>query len=210
MLTNQRKMKTRKLCQLALTSFAVVSFSVAIQAQPAGRGMPVEARESIHTLFNQHEQIVRKLTLTDTGYVAITTSTNATVAAALQKHVRQMSDRLKAGLMVRRWDPAFTEYAAHYEAIEHQFEAIDGGIQATVSGKNANAVKVAQNHARVIVDFAAHGWEAHDRSHPAALTAQADDQAAAEKSASPRACCLSNPAPGAPATAPGGSSCCRD
>lgn len=210
MLTNQRKMKTRKLFQLAVTSFAAVSFSVAIQAQPAGRGMPAESREAIHTLFNQHQQIVRKLTLTDTGYVATTTSTNAAVAAALQKHVRQMSDRLKSGLMVRRWDPAFAEYAAHYDGIGHQFEAIDGGIRATVTGRNAEAIKVAQNHAQVIVDFAAHGWEAHDRSHPAALTAKADDPAPAEKSAPSRACCLSKPAAGTQADTACGAGCCRN
>lgn len=210
MLTSQPKMKTRKLLRLALTSFAVVSFTVVVHAQPAGRGMPAEAREAIHTLFNQHEQIVRKLTLTDTGYVATTTSTNAAVAAALQKHVRQMSDRLKSGLMVRRWDPAFAEYAAHYDQIEHQFETMDGGIRATVSGKNAEAIKVAQNHAQVIVDFAAHGWEAHDRSHPAALTARADNQESAAKSGPAHACCSSKPATGASAAAQCGSGCCRD
>lgn len=203
-------MKTTNFFRLALTSFAAVNFSVSLHAQPAGRSLPFEAREAIHTLFNQHEQIVRKLTLTDAGYVATTTSTNAALAAALQKHVRQMSDRLKSGLMVRRWDPAFAEYAAHYDAIEHRFETIDGGIRATVTGRNAEAIKVAQNHAQVIVDFAAHGWEAHDRSHPAALTAKANDPAPAEKSAPPRACCLSTAAKGDPATAACGVGCGRN
>ena len=210
MLSHQLKMKTTKFIRLAVTSFAAVSFSAVVHAQPAGHGMPAETREAVHTLFNQHEQIIRKLTLTDTGYVAVTTSTNATVAAALQKHVRQMSDRLKSGLMVRRWDPAFAEYAAHYDQIEHQFETIHGGIRATVSGKNAEAIKVAQNHAQVIVDFAAHGWEAHDRAHPAALTAKSDHQDTAEKSAPARVCCSSKPATGAPAAAQCGSACCRD
>jgi len=203
-------MKTTKCIRLALTSCAAVSVAFSIHAQPTGQGMPVEAREAIHTLFNQHEQIVRKLTLTDTGYVATTTSTNAAVAAALKKHVGQMSDRLKSGLMVRRWDPAFSEYAAHYDQIEHQFEAVDGGIRATVTGRNAGAIKVAQNHAEVIVDFAAHGWEAHDRSHPAALTAKVDDPAPAEKSAPSRACCLSKPAAGAAADTACGTGCCRN
>lgn len=203
-------MKTRKLIQLAARSLAVVSFAVTLHAQPAGRGLPAEAREAIHTLLNQHEQIVRKLTLTDTGYQALTTSTNPAVAAALKKHVGQMSDRLKAGLMIRRWDPAFAEYVAHYDEIEHQFEAVDGGIRATVTGKNAGAIKVAQNHAQVIVEFAAHGWEAHDRSHPAALTAQADDPVSSEKAVAPRACCLSAPVASASSATQCGSGCCRN
>ena len=63
---------------------------------------------------------------------------------------------------------------------------------------------------QVIVDFAAHGWVAHDRSHPTALTAKADDQAPAEESVPPRACCLSNPAAGVQATTSCGTGCCRN
>ena len=134
---------------------------------PAGHGMPAEAREQIHTLFENHDKIRREVTKTEDGYVAVTESDDAGVAKALQKHVAQMEERLESGLMVRRWDPAFEQYVSHYKAMEHTFEATDKGVRMVVKGRTALAAKVAQNHAAVISDFVAHGWTEHDVKHPA-------------------------------------------
>lgn len=136
-------------------------------------GMPPEARNNIHQLFNQHAAITRTVTLTQDGYVAVTESTDPKVVAALRGHVQQMSDRLKSGLMVRRHDPAFVEYAAHYGNITHTVQPTATGLKVTVTGKTPDAVKVAQNHASVVTDFASHGWAGHDRDHAKALTAAA-------------------------------------
>ena len=146
----------------------------------SAQGMPPESRENIHLLFDQHAQIERVVTLTKTGYTAATTSTNPAVVRALQAHVKQMGKRLEDGLMVRRWDPAFAEYVNAYSDMEHTFTKTPDGIKATVTGKTPEAILIAQNHAQVIADFAAHGWAAHDRSHPAVLGASN------EESASPR------------------------
>jgi hypothetical protein len=198
-------MKTRKFIQIAAASFLTVGFTVTVHSQPAGRGLPPAARDHIHTLLNQHGQIVRRLSLNDEGYVATTTSTNPVVATALRKHVAEMGDRLKSGLMVRRWDPAFAEYAAYYDQIDHQFEAIEGGLRATVRGRNPEAVKVAQNHARVIVDFATNGWEGHDRSHAAAL----DPASTAAATSAPAAGAAGKGDVAASAHPGCGSCCCR-
>jgi len=136
-------------------------------SQSHAQGMPPEAREKIHHLFDNHTKVKRTVTVTDTGYTALTESDDAATAAALKAHVKQMSARLKSGLMVRRWDPAFAEYAEHYDEMEHRYEPTDKGMKATVTGKTPLAIKIAQNHAKVISDFAAKGWEAHDRNHPA-------------------------------------------
>ena len=180
-------MKTMKFIPLAAALLIAAGLSLTSLAQPEGRGMPPEARRAIHTLFNNHEQIAREVTLTDDGYTATTTSTNPVVAAALKKHVGQMAGRLKSGLMVRRWDPAFAEYVAHYDDMVHKLEPTADGMRATVTGKNANAIKVAQNHAKVIADFAANGWEGHDRSHPAALTGKTATIVAEPQE---KACCM--------------------
>jgi hypothetical protein len=132
------------------------------------QGMPPEAREKIHHLFDHHMKLKRTVTVTDTGYTALTESNDAATAAALKAHVKQMSARLKSGLMVRRWDPAFAEYVEHYDEMEHRYEPTDKGMKATVTGKTALGIKIAQNHAKAVSDFAAHGWEAHDRTHAAA------------------------------------------
>ena len=133
--------------------------------QGGGRGMPAEAQEQIHALFDNHAKIHRDLKLTTTGYTATTESDDPKVAAALQKHVKQMLDRLKSGLSVRRWDPAFAEYCDHYDEMDHQFTATAKGVRMTVTGKNAAAIKIAQNHAKVVSAFAAHGWSEHDKKH---------------------------------------------
>lgn len=138
-------------------------------AQPEGRGLPQEARAQIQTLFSNHSAIRRQVKLTPTGYTAITESDDPQVAAALKTHVKQMSARLAQGLAVRRWDPAFAEYADHYADLTHEFTETDKGVRMTVNGRTAAAVKVAQNHAGVVSAFASSGWPEHDRRHaPAA------------------------------------------
>ena len=150
----------------SLTVFAIVSgLSTSCAQQGGGRGMPAEAQEQIHSLFDNHAKIRRDLNLTATGYTATTESDDPKVAAALQKHVKQMQDRLKSGLSVRRWDPAFAEYCDHYDEMDHQFTSTVKGVRMTVTGRNAAAIKIAQNHAKVVSAFAAHGWSEHDKKH---------------------------------------------
>ena len=158
------------------------------------QGMPPEARRNIHLLFNQHEAVRRTVTMTPNGYVALTESDDSKVAAALKAHVRQMEERLEAGLMVRRHDPAFVEFAEYYDKIHHVIEPTEKGLKVTVTGETASAVKVAQNHATVVTDFATNGWEGHDRDHAAALktgapAGDASGLAPALEVKSTRACC---------------------
>lgn len=155
--------------KLFLSGFAavsVLSLAACVQAgPPAGRGMPEDAREQIHTLFDNHTKFQRKVTKTEDGYVAVTESDDKKLVKALQTHVEQMSKRLESGLMVRRWDPAFEEYVNHYDEMEHQFEKTDKGVRMTVKGRTEEAAKIARNHASVISAFLAHGWEEHDKTH---------------------------------------------
>lgn len=144
---------------------AAMAFSSSCAQQVGGRGLPPEAREQIHALFDAHAKIRRDLKLTADGYMALTESDDPKVAAALKKHVGQMQARLGEGLSVRRWDPAFAEYCDHYGELEHQFTTTDKGVRMTVKGRTANAVKIAQNHAKVVSAFAAHGWSEHDKKH---------------------------------------------
>lgn len=170
---------------------SVAGFSTAI-----AQGMPPEARQNIHLLFNRHEAVTRTVTMTKEGYISLTESADPKVAAALKEHVRQMEERLKGGLMVRRHDPAFAEFAKHYEDISHTVEPTEKGMKVTVTGKTPAAIKVAQNHANVVTDFATNGWEAHDRDHATVLGAQgaaapAPRELSTPSEKSPPACCAS-------------------
>lgn len=172
----------------------VVAASAALAASATAQGMPPEARQNIHLLFNQHAAVTRTVTMTQDGYVALTESDNPKVAAALKGHVRQMEERLRRGLMVRRHDPAFVEFARHYDDISHVMELTEKGLKMTVTGKTPAAIKVAQNHANVVTDFATNGWEAHDRDHAAALKSGAESASSAKELSGPAkksapACC---------------------
>lgn len=160
-------------CKSILTTAALCSLTaVVIAFQPTearAQGMPVEARKNIHELFNNHDKVTRKLEITDKGYTATTTTDDPALAKVLQTHVKQMETRLEEGYFIRRWDPAFAEYGEHYDDIQFRAELIEHGIKVIAVGKTDEAVKVAQNHAKVINQFVENGWTAHDASHPAIL-----------------------------------------
>ncbi len=135
--------------------------------QPAtAQGMSAEIRNNIHTLFSQHTKVTRKVTLTESGYIAVTEAQDPKLAAVLKKHVQQMSARLGSGRMIRGWDPAFREMVQHYPDITHQLETTPMGLKITVTGKTPAAIKVAQNHANIVSRFAQKGWAEHDIRHP--------------------------------------------
>ena len=134
-----------------------------------GQPMPAESRDAIHTLLNNHEKLTRTVTLTDDGYVAVTESNDPELAKVLRAHIAQMEARLKEGLMVRRWDPAFVEVVAHFDQMETRMEPTEKGLKMTVKGKTPEAVKVAQNHAGIVTDFVNSGWDGHNREHKMVL-----------------------------------------
>jgi len=148
------------------------------------QGMPKELHDNIHSLFDNHAKFTRKVEMTEKGYVAITESTDPKLAKILREHVSQMRERLQSGRMVRRWDPAFPEFIAHYDDITHRVDATKNGLKITVTGKTPDAIKVAKNHAKIVSDFAKNGWKAHDAYHPVALQpAAGTPQAKLEKPA---------------------------
>ena len=133
-----------------------------------GGGGPGGFQEAIHTLFDNHTQIRRSVELTATGYKSRTVSDNPEIARTLQKHVREMRERLGSGRMVRRWDPAFAELVEHYQEIDHEFKEVDGGVEMIASGRTPEAIKVAQNHARIVSGFVEKGpAQMHEKHAPA-------------------------------------------
>lgn len=142
---------------------------------PGGGGMG-GFQGAIHKLFDNHTKIKRTVEMTDTGYKARTVSDDPEIAKTLQKHVKEMRERIGAGMMIRRWDPAFAELVEHYKEIDHEFQEVDGGVEMIAKGKTPEAIKVAKNHARIVSDFVAKGPVQMHESHPTAL---GNDKAAA-------------------------------
>lgn len=148
--------------------FHLLSTSETCFAGPENRGgLSAEARESIHTLFENHARIRREVKEREDGYEAVTESDDPAVAKVLVQHVRQMEARLESGLSVRRWDPAFAEYCDHYGEMDHRFETTGKGVRMIVTAKDPKVARIAKNHAKVVSKFASEGWSEHGREHPA-------------------------------------------
>jgi hypothetical protein len=152
-----------------LALITAVAFTLTLRA-PA-QGLPAEAREEIQSLFAGHARITRHVVETPDGYTATTESDDPALARILQSHVQRMEARLKDGLKVRRWDPAFAEYVEHYDEMTHAITATGKGLKITVTGRNPTAIAVARNHAKVVSGFVTDGDAAHHRQHPAVANA---------------------------------------
>lgn len=164
-----------------LACVLVAALSLNLSAQ--GQGMPPEAREEIQSLFAGHARITRNVVETPEGYTATTESDDPALARILQSHVQRMEARLKDGLMVRRWDPAFAEYVEHYDEMTHAMTPTEKGMKITVTGRNPTAIAVARNHAKVVSGFVTDGDAAHHRKHPAVADAAPAVKPAEEKAA---------------------------
>ena len=172
-------MKVPFLLVLGLSSFAL---SLApLQAAPGegkgsgkGRGKGAGHGQAfqgiVHRLFSAHERIDRSVELTPSGNRAVTTSRDPEVAGWLRTHVSQMEARLKGGMGVRRWDPAFAEFADHYDDLVVKIEEVAGGVAVSVSGKTPEAVKVARNHASIVSGFVKKGPARAQATHPAVVS----------------------------------------
>lgn len=163
-----------------------------------GHGGGQGFQEAIHKLFENHKEIRRTVEMTADGYKARTVSDNPEIAKTIQKHVKEMRERLGAGMMIRRWDPAFAELVEHYGDIEHEFKDVDGGVEVVVRGKNADAIKVVQNHARIVSGFAEKGPEQMHATHPRALEKAAAPDSKEKEKAAAGCCpkCAADPAEG--------------
>jgi len=159
---------------LALTHVLLISSTLTLTAQPAMRGpLPDEQQEIIADMAKQHADFKREVKLNDKGYTATTTTTDKALAAKLKAHLKYMAARLDSKAMVRRWDPAFVELVEYYDQLDTKITELDDGVKVEVIGKNADAVKVAQNHARIVTGFTKEGAKAVEREHKPALTKEA-------------------------------------
>ena len=113
------------------------------------QGMPVEQRDTIHGLFDSHDKFQREVTHTEDGYISRTTSEDPAAVDLLQAHVKQMEARLKDGLRVRSWDPAYVEFVNHYDDIDIRITNITKGLSIVAVGKTEEAKEVARNHAGI-------------------------------------------------------------
>ena len=145
-----------------------------------GGPLPDEQKEIIREMAARHQELKREVTMTNDGYTATTTTDNKELAAKLKAHLSYMEKRLESKAMVRRWDPAFVEMVEYYDLLETEILPLENGVKVTVKGKTPDAIKVAQNHAKIVSGFAKEGQPAVQREHPAALAEKKGKKAETE------------------------------
>ena len=154
----------------AAVAVAALAFTPVALAQNPMRGpLPQEQRALIDYMAEHHDELKREIRVTKKGYEASTTTANKELAQKLKAHFRYMHKRLGSGAMVRRWDPAFVELVEYYDEIETEFKELENGIRVVVTGTTPAAIKVAQNHGRIVSGFVKHGSDAVHREHEVAL-----------------------------------------
>jgi len=160
----------------ALLLIPVLLASTASSRAESFRGpLPEEQRDIIHYMAEHHAELSRKVTMTETGYSAVTTTENRELVKKLHAHVAYMKKRLDSGAMVRRWDPAYAEMVEHYEDLDAKITPIEKGLEVTVSGKTPRAIKIAQNHANIVTSFAKEGFPSVERKHPDTTQLKGDE-----------------------------------
>ena len=168
--------------RILIAAFALTIALVSSHAQ----GMPKENRDTIHQLLGAHSKVKREVKVTDDGYTSTTTSKDEEVVKALQRHVGQMEARMKKGLMVRGFDPAYVEFVNHYDDMEILVEDIDNGVSVIAKGMTEAAKKILRNHAGIITNLVANGMNEAHKTHAAVLGKEAEQ---ADKAPTKGACC---------------------
>lgn len=171
---------------LCLLLFSCLIVASAFAGEPMRGPLPDEQQEIIQRLADQHEAIQRSVEWTDTGYRARTTSDDPEVASMLIAHVRYMKARLDSGARVRNWDPAFSEFAAHYEQLKTKIQELPNGLEVEIEGENQYAFEIAQNHGRIVSGFVSEGQEAVARKHEAVGSENANGKPKSRQSKCPQ------------------------
>ena len=134
-----------------------------MQKAMMSKGMGPEMMDDmrvIRSILMQHDKIDRKVENLENGVRTITTSHDPEVAAAIQKHVRQMHERLKEDKPIRQMDPLFREIFEHADKIEMQIEDVENGVRVVETSNDPQVVKLIQQHAhRAVSEFAERGMQ---------------------------------------------------
>ena len=131
----------------------------AMMSESMGPEMMEDMRPIREMLMN-HEQIERRVEDLPNGVKTWTTSENPQIAAAIQKHVRQMHERIKEKKPIRQMDPLFREIFKHADKIEMEIEDLPNGVLVLETSEDPQVVKLIQQHAhKAVSEFAGQGMQ---------------------------------------------------
>jgi uncharacterized protein YdcH (DUF465 family) len=114
----------------------------------------------IRDLLMNHEKIERRVEDLDNGVKTWTTSEDPEIAATIQKHVRQMHERIEEKKPIREMDPLFRELFEHADKIDMQIEDLENGVLVIETSQDPQVVKLIRQHAhKAVSEFAEQGMQ---------------------------------------------------
>ncbi len=145
-------------------------------AEPARRGTkiifditadskPEELNKGLESVARYRAHIRREAKKTDHGVETLTESVRPEVAAAIQKHVASMEQRVKAKKPLHLRDPLFAEVFRHADQIKFACEKTEKGVRVIETSDDPYVVKLIQSHAEVVSLFVKNGFVEVHRNH---------------------------------------------
>jgi hypothetical protein len=148
---------------MALGMFVVPTSFVA--AQPPGRAEQAADMQLFHYLLSHGQDITRKVTKLDNGVETVTESDKPEVAAAIQKHVDSMHQRLKDKRPIHMRDPLFAAIFRNADKIHMTVERTKGGVKVKETSDDKHVARIIQAHAEVLNLFIKNGHFEMRRNH---------------------------------------------
>ena len=120
----------------------------------------------IQRLFDNHEQIDRKIEYNNDGTIrTTTTSSDSTVVSDLQDHVEQMQDLIQEDWQIRAWDPFFVELFDQHQEFSMDPTNLDNGVEVHLSAETDCGQALIESHTAVVTLFVNTGREEGMKSH---------------------------------------------
>ena len=118
-------------------------------------------------LIEHRDSIRRTVKNLHNGIESLTESDDAEVAKMIQVHVEAMYDRLENANPIRMRDPIFREVFANADKIKMEIDHTDQGVRVRETSTDAYAVKLLQEHAKVVSLWIKNGYSELPKNHAA-------------------------------------------
>ncbi len=143
-----------------------------VGAQMMGRGHADDAQhakdhQDFFCLIEHRDDIRRTVKNLPNGVETLTESDVKDVASMIQTHVEAMYDRMEHANPIRMRDPIFREVFANAKKIKLEIEHTDHGVRVTETSEDDYAVKLIQEHAKVVSLWVKNGYSELPKNHPA-------------------------------------------
>ncbi len=118
-------------------------------------------------MIEHRDSIRRTVKNIPQGVETLTESDDDDVASKIQAHVEAMYDRLENVNPIRMRDPLFREVFANADKIKMEVEHTDHGVRVTETSEDTYAVKLLQEHAKVVSLWIKNGYSELPKNHAA-------------------------------------------